>query len=102
MGGYKPIYGAGYVSGFFLINETLTSLTEYGTGSVIITGALIFMLIVILIELTEMPAQGKIGVYMLAALALSTTLGFPAMVSGLILVLGGIYYFFLLRDTWRG
>ena len=102
MGGYKPIYGAGHVSEFFAINETLSSLTEYGTGSTIITGALIFMLIVILIELTEMPAQGKIGVYMLAAFALSTTLGFPSIISVIILLLGGIYYFFLLRDTWRG
>lgn len=89
------------MSDFLTINGTLSNLTEYATGSTVLTGVIIFMVIVFIIEMIELPIYARFGVYMITALGLSSLLGFPAVVSALILVAGGLFYFFLLRDAWR-
>lgn len=86
---------------FFAINQTLVSITDNITGSNVITAGIIFIIIIFLIELTEMPAQGKIGIYLLAALSLSTLLGLPLWIPAVLLVIGGVFYFFMLRDVFR-
>jgi hypothetical protein len=78
------------------LNETLYNLNQL-TGNSLISGVVVFFCILILLELIDLPIYGKIGVWGLASFAIMSLLGLPEVISGLILVLGGVMYFFIFR-----
>ena len=85
----------------FSLGQVIDNLTIYLTGDTLTTGILMLGFFLVIMMIMEVTIAVELSILMLLVLAIAGVAGLPAWLTGIILVLAGVLYFFILRRIFE-